>query len=194
MPDDIYPDSGNRLPLVKREDLAPEHQHLYDRAAGDSRSLVGLRGPGGIRLHSPVLYEATRPSSEYLRFNLAIGPRLTELAILVTARELDSQFEWTAHEPAALRAGVPTEVVEVVKHRKPPDGLEEADAVVIRLGREVLSQRRVSTETFAVALRLFGPKDLVDLVSLMGNYAGTAILLAAFDQQLPPGQEPLLPT
>lgn len=193
LPPDVYPESGNRLPLIKREDLSDDDQRVYDRVVGDPRSLVGLRGPGGIRLHSPRLTESTREGNDYLRFNNGLGARLSELAILVTARELDHQFEWTAHEPAGLRAGLEPAIIEVVKYRKPLTGLGEKEAAIIQLGREAVGRRKVASETFARALTLFGHEGLVNLVSLMGLYTSTAILLNTFDQHLAPGQQPLLP-
>lgn len=193
LPKDVYPDSGNRLPLIKREDLKEEDQQVYDMVVGDSRSLVGLRGPGGIRLHSPRLAEYMRKPNDYLRFETGLGRRLSELAILVTARELDQQFEWTAHEPAAIKAGLEQDIIEVVKHRRPVAGVGEKEAAIIELGRQAVGRRKVSPETFARALKLFDSETLVNLVSLMGYYAATAVLLDTFDQHLAPGQEPLLP-
>ena len=71
--------------------------------------------------------------------------------------------------------------------------MDEADAVVIELGREIFTARKVSSAIFARALALFGRRKLVDLVALMGNYAATAAMLTAFDMQLDPDQEPRLP-
>ena len=188
LPQDVYPDSRNRFPLIQRDDLDEPGKKAYDAAVGNIRSLAGLQGPAGIRLHSPRSRE-----SEYLRYESDLGRRLTELAILVTAREMDQQFEWTVHEPEARKEGLEPEIIDIVKHRKPLTGLGEKEAILIQLGREVLGKHKASPDTFARALKLLGPKTLVDLVSLMGQYAGTAALLTAFDQQLPPGQKPLLP-
>jgi hypothetical protein len=85
------------------------------------------------------------------------------------------------------------EIIEVIKHRKDTNGLDEVDAIVVELGREIFSARKVASATFARALGQFGRRALVDLVALTGNYAGTAALLTAFDMQLDPGQEPPLP-
>lgn len=194
-PDDVYEDSGYRLPLPKREDLGSDDaKAIYDALMDpEGRSLVGLRGPGGLRLHSPTLAVVSQPLSSYLRWECGFSGRVRELAILVTAREHDSQFEWAAHEPAAVRDGVPDEIIDIVKHRKSTDGIPELDALIIQFGRELFGNRRVEPETFAKALKEFGPRGLVDLVSLMGQYAATAALLTAFDIQLHPGQPPLLP-
>jgi L-methionine (R)-S-oxide reductase len=162
-PDDIDPQSGCRLPLPQRDDLDEEGQRLYDRLADPAGgTLRGLRGPGGIQLHSPRLARHSRPLNHYLRHETGLGARLRELAILVTAREC-------------------------VGRRGDTAGLDEADAIVIALGREVFGARRLAPKTFARALRQFGRRMLVDLVALMGNYAATAALLTAFDMQLDEG-------
>ena len=170
-------------------------RRTYDSLADPKGGTIrGLRGPGGILLHSPELSRHARPLNRYLRHEAGLGGRVRELAILTTARgELDSQFEWAAHEPQALSEGISQEIIEVIKHRKDTKGLDEADAIVIELGREIFGARKVASTTFARSLRRFGRRALVDLVALMGNYAGTAALLTAFDMQLDPGQEPPLP-
>jgi 4-carboxymuconolactone decarboxylase len=193
-PDDVDPQSGCRLPLPDRDALSQEGRRIYDSLADpNGGTLRGLRGPGGIQLHSEELARRSRPVNQYLRNEAGLGPRLRELAILATARELDSQFEWAAHEEEARRAGVPAEVLETIRHRRPLDSIDPDDAVVIALAREIFTARKVASGTFARALALFGSKKLVELVALMGNYAATAALLTAFDMQLDPGQEPPLP-
>jgi len=82
------------------------------------------------------------------------------LAILVTAREPDSQFEWEAHEPAAFREGVSRDIIEIIKHRLDTDGLDPADAVVIELGREIFGARKVASKTFGRSLKQFGSQSL----------------------------------
>ena len=100
---------------------------------------------------------------------------------------------WTAHEPQGLKAGLQQQTIDVVKYRKSTDGLAEKDAVIITLGREVIGKHHVSSATAARALSLFGNQGLVNIVSLMGDYASTAILLNTFDQHVRPTDKPLLP-
>jgi putative methionine-R-sulfoxide reductase with GAF domain/alkylhydroperoxidase family enzyme len=184
-PADVDPQSGCRLPLPRRDELDPDGQRIYDRLADPAGgSLRGLRGPGGIQLHSPELSRRSRPVNHYLRNEAGLGGRVRELAILATARELGSRFEWAAHEGAALAEGIAREIIEVIRRRGVTGDLAEADAVVIDLAREIFDARHVSSATYARALRQFGRRRLVDLVALMGNYAATAALLTAFDMQV----------
>lgn len=196
LPSGIYPQSGNRLPLITRESLDELGKTLYDKTAADARSgrsLAGFQGPNGITLYSPRVADSDQRKNDYLRFDSHLGRRFYELAILVTARELDQQFEWTAHEPAALKAGVEPAIIDVVKYRRPLAGLPPKDAAIIQLGRELVGRRSAESSTLAEALRLFGAHDLVDVVSVIGHYSAIAVLLNAFNQQLAPGQKPLLP-
>ena len=195
LPADIDPQSRSRLPLVKREDLDENGRRAYDAVVDPkSRLRAQLVGPAGIWLHVPELSPHIREVNWTLRNRLGLSDRLAELAILVTARETDGQTEWTAHEPAALKAGLSADVVEIVKLRKPiPPGLAEQEELIIRLGREVFRDKKVSSATYARALNVFGQPTLVKLVMLMANYTMTSVILHAFDQQLRPDLTPLLP-
>ena len=176
-PDDIHPDSRSRLPLRSAETTSTATV-LYGRLLSPS----GL-GPNAIRT-----YGAGQASLED-----RIGRRLRQLAILVTARAHDSQYEWTINEPLARDAGVEAELVDIVRHGRPLAGVDEKDAALIAFGREMFGDHNVSAETYARAERAFGVQDLVDIVRLMGEHAAEAIVLQGFDQQLPAGVEPLLP-
>ena len=194
-PKDVDPESRFRLPLVKRDQLDADGKTVYDGLlARGGRNATALSGPNAVRMHSPKLAGLMSAANEYLRSDeTGLGARLTELAILVAAREVNSQYEWTAHETAGLRAGLEQEIIDLVKYRKPIAGLGEKEAAIIRLGREMLSSPEVSSQTFADARRLFGNKQLVDVAQLMSYYAATGAMLRAFDMQLNPNQEPLLP-
>jgi 4-carboxymuconolactone decarboxylase len=194
LPGDIRPETRSRLSPVKREQLDEQGKRVYDSVLDPKRpTLAGFQGPAGIWLHSPRLGEPIREFNRILRMEVPLEPRLRELAILVTARELDSQFEWTAHEPAALKEGLDPAIIDVVKHRKPAGRMDEREAAIVRFGRELFRDREVRSETYADAVRLFGETGVVNLAALMANYALTAVMLAAFDQQLHEGQKPLLP-
>jgi len=191
MPPDIDPQSGFRLPLPRREDLDDTGKRAYDHAAAPGKSIVGLRGPAGICLYSPKTAEVRTAFNNYLRFEV-FGAKIREVAILTVAREMDSQFEWAAHEPEALKEGVPADVIDVIKHRKGTQGLDETYAAIIELGRQAFGDHKVTSQAFARIRKLIEPGKLVELVLLMGNYAATAALLTVFDMQVPEGK-PLLP-
>jgi 4-carboxymuconolactone decarboxylase len=187
-PKDVYAETGNRLPAVKRDDLDDAGKKHFD-----SRGPVDAYGPGGIRLYSLPVAEHMEGVNDFLRHKSGLDPRLVELAILVTAREEDCEYVWTAHEPQGLKAGLSPAIVDVVKFRKSTDGLAEKDAVIIDLGREAIVKHHVSSATAARALNLYGKQGLVNIVALIGDYASTAILLNTFDQHVRPADKPLLP-
>ena len=176
-PDDIHPDSRSRLPLRSAESRTSVSV-LYGRMLSPS----GI-GPGVIRS-----YGAGQQTLE-----ARVGRRLLQLAILVTARAHDSQYDWTVNEPTAHEAGLEPALIDIVRHGRPLTGVGEQDAALIAFGRELFGDHNVGAETYARVVRAFGMQDLVDVVGLMGAHAADAAVLAAFDQHLPEGTEPLLP-
>jgi 4-carboxymuconolactone decarboxylase len=191
MPSDIDPQSGFRLPLPRREDLDEIGKRAYDRASTPGKTIVGLRGPSGIHLYSPQTVEAHNTMNQYLRFK-CFDAKIREVAILTVAREMDSRFEWAAHEPEALKEGVSQQVIDVIKYRNNTEGLDETYAAVIEFGRQIFRDHKVTPKAFARVSALLPANKLVELVLLMGTYASTAALLCAFDMQVPEGK-PLLP-
>jgi 4-carboxymuconolactone decarboxylase len=194
LPPDIDPESRCRLPLPNRDDLDEAGQQTFDLLSDPhGGALAGLRGLSRLRLHSPRVASALRPVNTYLRYAAGFDPRFRELAMLVTVREHDCQFAWAAHEDEARRVGLSAEVIDIIRHRRATDGLDEADAALIDFGRELFGNHRVTPQTYARIAVLFERRILVDLVNLMGMYAATAALLIAFDAQLPEGAAPGLP-
>jgi 4-carboxymuconolactone decarboxylase len=175
LPQDIHPETGNRFPAI-RPNLTPD-----------------AFGPGAIRQYSPPVAESMTAVNDYLRHKAGLDDRLVELAILVTAREMDCVYVWTAHEPAAQKAGLQQDVIDTVKFRRPLTKLAEKDAVIVQLGRDAIGKHKVSSDTFARAQKLFGNQGLVNIVSLMGDYAATTMLLNVADQHVRPKDTPLLP-
>ena len=192
----IDPESGCRLAMPKPEDLDDRGRAVIERQLDPARrSIVGMRGPSGIRLHSPFLAEHSQALVMFYRKESVLDARTQEIAILVTARAHRSEFEWSAHDPAARRAGVPDAVIAAIRTDAPTDrveGMEERDALIIAVGRELFATRGLSQPLYDAALAEFGSRGLVELISLMAMYAGTAHLLAAFDMQLPDGAEPVM--
>jgi 4-carboxymuconolactone decarboxylase len=195
LPKDIYPESRNRLPLPKREEMDDEGKKAFDEWSTGLQLSSIARAP--LRLYSPKLAQPLDAAHHYVKYETALGVRLTEIAVLVASRETDCQFEWTnweihGHNPGDPRYIEPA-IVDIIKYDKPVAGLGEKETVIIDFGRELFDQRKVSSETFAHALRLFGPRGTVDLTELMALYSQTAAELDVFDMQMEPGQKPLLP-
>ena len=115
------------------------------------------------------------------------------VAVLVTARAHDEQYDWTTSEIAAQKDGLEPAIIDVIRQMKSPTGLGEKETAIIQFGRELFGRHYVSAETYARALQIFGERDLVDVVNLMAQHADDATILTAFDQRLPVAQKPLLP-
>ncbi|MES1256132.1 MAG: hypothetical protein ABUS56_11020 [Acidobacteriota bacterium] len=190
IPKDIDPESGNRLPLPRREDVDDDAKKIFDDMTRRSQRPLP-------RLYDPKLAKPMSEAAYYLKNQTGLPSRLLEIAVLTTARELDCQFEWTQWEtdgrdPADPRH-IEASIIDLIKYNKPANGLGEKETAVIRLGREMLGQKMVSAATFADVHRLFGPRLTVDLVNVMTGYAACTTEMTAFDQQLREGQQPLLP-
>ena len=183
LPEDVYPDSRNRLPLVKREDLTEERQKIYDEAAAATDPLHGLQGEVGIRLHSVT---------DDVRFESPLGRALTELAIITAAREAEQNFEWTLHAEEALRQGLDRSIVDIVRFKQPVTGLGDKETAIITIGREMAQNHSVSSETFAFALEALGASNLVDMAATMARRANETPLIWV-DQHLPLDWEEIVP-
>jgi len=191
---DIHPQTGNRLPPVNREELDVFGKKLYDIYVEEGLSFEEPMGPRGIRIHSPRVAEYMTMGNRYLRYESGIDPQLRELIILIAAREMNNEYEWTSHESTAQEVGLAQELIDVIKYARPiPLNTGNQEEIIIKLGREILQNHALSSETYTDALDLFGKKKLVDIVSLLAHYTATAIILTAFDQQIPPGKVSLLP-
>lgn len=200
IPADIRDDSLARLPQVQRESLDAAGQDAFDTYVSPGTGYeTGLRGPIGKWMHSPELAKAMFDVRQRVRYGTAKDQRLTELAIISTAREFNNQYEYTAHEPLAKAAGLEQEIIDIVRFRKPLDAavnipnFGETERVIVQFAREVISEERVSSDTFARAIAVLGEEGVMDLTGLIGYYSFVAITLKAFDVQRAPGSELLLP-
>lgn len=185
LPPDINPITLSRLPPVTPEDLDEEGRRLL--AAREN--FTPGPGPTHITVYSPRDRSLGVPTGQ----NSPVGPRLFQLAVLIAAREIDQQYEWSAHEPAGLRQGLEQRVIDVVKYDRDVAGLDDKDATLITFGRTLLREHRVSSELWAKMVGHFGRQHTVDLMSIMGDYLRVGIMLNAVDQHLPPTREALLP-
>jgi hypothetical protein len=116
-----------------------------------------------------------------------------QLVVLITAREIDQQYEWSAHEPAGLRAGLEQSVIDVVKFDRAVKGLAEKDATVIEFLRALFRQHKVSSELWARQMQAFGRQNTIEIMQLMGDYFMAGMMMNAADQHLPATRQPLMP-
>jgi 4-carboxymuconolactone decarboxylase len=194
LPGDIDALSLSRFPVVERTNLKTEQDlAAFDYIVGLGPRDTPLRGPGGVSLQSPGSAEPIQRLNQYLRNDSAIKGKLFELCALIGAWEIEQQYEWSGHEPAALRAGVSQKAVDVVKFNRPVEGLDEDETVVIQMGRQILREHKLDSQLFAHAVRLFGRKGTLELAVTMGDYVLAGIMLITADHQLPPDRPALLP-
>jgi 4-carboxymuconolactone decarboxylase len=191
-PKDVNRDSGYRLPLPRREDMGDEEgKKVYDQVTGNG---PGLIGPFAVQMYSPKYQAILRQLNQFLRSEASgLTPHVQEVSVLVACRESNADFEWTAHETLAQKAGVDQKVIDAIKNRKPSAGLPNEDAAIIDLGREIYRQKKVDSETFARANKLYGPTKLVNIVGLMGFYSTAAAELQTFGFEMPAGEKSTLP-
>ncbi len=190
---DIDAQSKSRLPFVLKDSLDEEGRRVFEAINGKNGNTPRL-GPPASSIYSLAAAEPYDRLNQLLRSANVIGPQFFEISTLVPAREFHQQYEWTAHELGARRVGVAQEVIDVIKHDRPTSGLPEKEATAIEFGRALLrGNRQVSPELFAKMVSLFGERGAIEITMVMGDYAMTAMLLNAVNQQLPPDWEPLLP-
>jgi 4-carboxymuconolactone decarboxylase len=191
LPADVNPVTLTRLPQLTRADLNDEGKAIYDKIVGDGP--VPTTGPVSMSLYSPKVALAFNDLNGYLRYNGDLSPRHTEVAICVAAWEIEQQYEYSAHEPAALRYGAPQAVIDTIKFDREPVGLSPEETVIIKVGRQIMREHKLDSDLYAEAVRLFGRKGLVELVTVMGDYVMVGMVLTAIDQHLPANRPALLP-
>jgi 4-carboxymuconolactone decarboxylase len=154
-------------------------------------------GPGHITIYSPKVAEGLGLLGRALGVprgeGFPIGARYFQLVVLITAREIDQQYEWSAHEPAGLQAGLEQSVIDAVKYDRDVKGLAEKDATLIRFGRALFREHKVSSDLWAKMVEDFGRQRTVEIMALMGDYFTVGMMMNAVDQHLPPQRQPLLP-
>jgi 4-carboxymuconolactone decarboxylase len=185
LPPDINPVTLSRLPPVTAADLDEDGKRLL---AARTNYTPGP-GPAHVTIYSPRDLDLGIPSGA----KSPVGPRYFQLAVLITAREIDQQYEWTAHELAGRRQGLEQAVIDVVKYNKDVASLSGKDALLITFGRALFREHRVSSELWEKMVSNFGRQRTVQLMMIMGEYFRVGFMMNAVDQHLPPGREALLP-
>ncbi|MCC5979681.1 MAG: carboxymuconolactone decarboxylase family protein [Salinarimonas sp.] len=176
-----------RLEAPDPKTLDPQQKQVFDAIAGGPRGSVV--GPLAVWLHRAEFAGLAQALGAYCRYHTALEPRLSELAILVTARVWSSEFEWYSHKPIALAAGLSPVAVEGIRRGRAPRFEKEDEAIIHAFALELHTKRRVSDETYARAERVLGRDVVIDLVGLLGYYTLISMTINVFEIPLPDGAE-----
>jgi 4-carboxymuconolactone decarboxylase len=150
-----------------------------------------LSGPFQTMMYSPEVMSRARAMGDYLRFHSAIGNTLSELVILITARAWSQGYEWSAHQPLALKAGISKDVVDAVADGRRPAAMSADEEIVYDFTMELQHNKGVSDATYARAEKRFGRKGAVDIAGISGYYTFLALQLNMARQPVPAGAPPL---
>ena len=175
----------SRLPELDIDEMDPAQRRVHDEIVAGPRG--GVAGPLAAWLHSPELADRAQRLGEFARFNSSLPPRLSELAILVTARHWRAQYEWFAHEPIALKAGVDPDIVAAIREGRRPAFAARDEEAVYALATSLHETHAVDAETYRTAVDRLGEMAVVDLVGVLGYYVLVAMTLNAFEVAVPDG-------
>lgn len=180
-----------RLPDLDEATLTPAQTTLLAAMrAGPRGAGLNLRGPFGVFMHAPAFGTLAQDLGAHCRFGTSIPPRLSEFAILVTARLWKAHYEWHVHAPIAAKAGVKPATIADLKAGRVPARASADEKAVHAFVTELYAKKRVSDRTYARVHKLFGDAGMVELAGILGYYALVAMTLDVFRVPLPEG-EPL---
>ena len=181
-----------RMPSIAPESMTEAQRKAAAEIASGPRG-SGVRGPFNILLRSPELMSPLQKVGEYLRFKCALDRRIAEMATLIAARHWTQVYEWNAHHPFALKAGLKPEIAQAIAEGRRPTGMAEDEDIVYDVLTEALQNKSVSDATYERGVKRFGEQNLVDLLAIAGYYAMLAMLLNVARTPLPEGKQPGMP-
>ena len=186
---DLDPDSRARLPYLQRKDIDEKTLPVFD-------TLPGL-GKDGV-LKGPLAFAAYNSGVAKALFDLhntavagTLNPHARELAIMVACRETNYNLEWNAHEATALRNGVDAKTIDAIRKKGALTAIDEKDAVVIRFGRQMFTDKKVDSATFAKVVEFYGKRGAMDMVAVMNTYAVSGFYAIAVDEHPAAGKPAL---
>lgn len=181
----------SRIALPKEDELDTAQRQVYDDIkAGRRGTVLDLFM---MLLHSPKLADRAQRLGVFLRYETSLPARLSELAVLTTARHWNSSYEWHFHEREARAGGLAPQIIEAIRDEGAPQFEHADEAAVYAYTREILRNRHASDETYQTARAHFGAAGMVELTCLIGYYCMIAMTLNEHEVPLPEGAEPALP-
>src|SRR5215813_4190486 len=180
-----------RLPVVTEDKLDNTQRALLESMrAGPRGDRIKLGGPFGVYLHAPQYGELTQQLGAFLRFKTSLEPRLSEFAILCTARLWRAQYEWHAHAPIAEKAGVRSEAIRDIKAGRTPKKAAKDERAIFDFVQELYKKRRVGERSYKRVQGFLGDRGIVELIGILGYYTGVSMVLNVFNVPLPDGAQP----
>jgi 4-carboxymuconolactone decarboxylase len=168
-------------------EMDPEQKRVHDQIVSGKRGRFG--GPFQLLIRAPGICEFAAPLGEHLRWGTSLPDRLSELAIITTARFWRAQYEWYAHASLAAQAGVPGAAIEAIRTGSVPQFSADDEALVYRVCSEIFRTQRLSDASFKEAVAALGEKGLVEIISLIGYYTLIGNTLNVFQVPLPEGEQ-----
>lgn len=175
--------AAERLPTIPPERYTDEQRKAADEFMATRK--VPVFGPFEPLMHSPQVMSQARATGDYLRYHSALGNVLSELAILITAREWAQDYEWYVHYPIALKAGIKPEIANAIADARRPLGMSEDEEIVYDFSTELHKNKRVSGRTFERAEKRFGKKGVVDLTGINAYYTLLAMQMNVAQYPVP---------
>jgi 4-carboxymuconolactone decarboxylase len=179
----------SRFDILEREQMTARQREVADAIASGPRG--GLKGPFLALIHNPELANHVQALGEHLRFGTGLPQQLVEIAILVTARRWDCDYEWAAHSRIARSAGLRDDVIDAISRHSRPENLEIEESAVYEFADETVGLGSPSDLTFNTAVELFGSAKVLDLLAVCGYYTLLAFVLNAAQLPLPQGASAL---
>ena len=167
-----------RLQTIEKTDMTERQKQIYDEIVSGPRGQV--RGPLSVWLYRPELADRAQRLGQYCRYDTSLEPRLSELAILTTARIWDAAFEWQAHVPHALAGGVDSSIIDSLSADQTPSFVSKDEEIVYAVTREINITRQLSDDTYNQVVKILGVEATVDLIGLLGYYALISMTINAF--------------
>jgi 4-carboxymuconolactone decarboxylase len=180
MPATKTPTPPPRLPFVEEAERTPAQRALMDSIASGPRGQFKMSGPFYCYLHAPGFGELAQKLGGHLRFATSIPPRLSEFAILATARQWKSQYEWAAHAVIAEQKGIKAATIRELRAGRKPKGAPKDERAIYDFIAELYKTKRVSSRTYKAVNAILGDAGTVELVGLLGYYAMVAMTLDVF--------------
>ena len=168
-----------RYPALNPDQLSPDQKAYIENLQKPPRNnTTALKNPPfKVYMRSPELARKLEEVSDYVRWGTGLEPRLTELAIMITARQWSSQWIWRGHYRAAVRGGLDPSVGADIAAGRRPEKMKADEAILYNYATEMYRDKAVSDSTYAAAVKQFGEKGLIDLVATMGYYDTVAMTL-----------------